>query len=254
MTAKAIAIGIIALTAAAIAAVVGYRALASKGAHVDVDRSIYPERGIDISAHNGIIDFARVAADSITFAYIKASEGGSWRDSQFERNYREARSAGLKVGVYHFFRFDVPGWKQSVNILNAVGSRHLDLPIAIDVEEWGNPGEYTTEYIVQNLRSLVELLRRSGREPIIYTNKNGYYRFVRGRFDDLALWICSFTTPPLPARTPWHLWQHSHHGHVDGVHGPVDLCTFNTPRRGSFATWLGSNPSIARTVQGDIVD
>jgi len=238
---------LICVTAIAIAAVVGQRVLASGKAHVELDRHAYPTRGIDISAHNGHVDFQKVVEDGIDFVYIKASEGGTWRDALFEQNYRSAKDVGLTVGIYHFFRFDVPGWKQSVNVLNAIAGRQLDLPIAIDVEEWGNPAEFTTEEIVENLRSLIGLLRQNGREPIIYTNKNGYFRFVRERFDDVGLWICSFTTPPIVDQDRWHLWQHSHLGHVNGIDGPVDLCTFNTPLQGRFSDWIKSNPAIAKT-------
>ncbi len=247
MKARTLAIILISVTAIAIIAVVGQRLFASREANVNVDRELYPVRGIDISAHNGQIDFNKVLADSIDFVYIKASEGGTWRDALFEQNYRAATDAGLLVGIYHFFRFDVPGWKQSVNVLSALSGRHLDLPIAIDVEEWGNPGEYTTQEIVENLRSLVEMLRQNGREPIIYTNKNGYFRFVRGMFDDVGLWICSFTTPPIPDHERWHFWQHSHIGRVNGINGPVDLCTYNDPQQSPFREWLRTNPSIART-------
>lgn len=245
MKARTLAIVIISVTAIAIFAVMGRRLFASGEPSVCVSRDIYPSKGIDVSSHNGEVDFERVARDSVTFAYIKATEGGSWRDSRFERNYAAALKAGLKVGAYHFFRFDVEGWRQSVNLLRTLGGRHLDLPVAIDVEEWGNPSEYTTEDIVANLRSLIELMRQNGREVIIYTNKNGYYRFVRGRFDDVGLWICSFTTPALGENERWTLWQHSHVGRVDGVRGPVDLSTFNEPYRGALDEWLARYPSIS---------
>lgn len=245
MKPRNVAILIICLTAAAIVAVVGRRVFAPAEAHVEVDRRLYPVRGIDISAHNGTVDFARVARDGIDFVYIKATEGATWRDALFEQNYAAATEAGISVGAYHFFRFDVPGWRQSVNVLNTIGLRRLDLPIAIDVEEWGNPAEYTTDEIVANLRSLVELLRRNGREPVIYTNKNGYYRFVRGRFDDVGLWICSFTTPAIAEHTRWTIWQHSHRGRVSGISGAVDLCTFNTPVHGAFDRYISASPAIS---------
>ncbi len=246
MKARNLAIILIVITAVAIAAVMCRRVLSSREAHVELDRAEYPIRGIDISAHNGPVDFAKVAADSIGFVYIKASEGATWRDAKFEQNYRAATEAGLRVGVYHFFRFDVEGWRQSVNILRAINGLSPDLPVAIDVEEWGNPGEFTTEEIAASLRSMVELLRQNGREPMIYTNKNGYYRFIRGHFDDVGLWICSFTTPPIADQKRWTIWQHSHIGKVAGINGPVDLCTFNTPRRGSFAAWLATSPAITK--------
>lgn len=238
---------LIAFTAVAIAAVVGRRIFGAKEPHVELDRAVYPVRGIDISAHNGHIDFSKVAADGIDFVYVKASEGATWRDAMFEQNIRAAADAGLATGAYHFFRFDVEGWRQSVNLLRAVEGYSPNLPLAIDVEEWGNPAEFTTEEIVANLRSLVELLRQNGREPIIYTNKNGYYRFIRGRFDDVGLWICSFTTPPISDQDRWTIWQHSHQGSVDGIDGKVDLCTFNTPHRGTLPAWLATTPAIAKT-------
>lgn len=245
MRARHTAILIIALTATAIALVVGRRAFTTRQPDVEPNRQHFPIRGIDISAHNGPVDFLQVLADSIHFVYIKATEGATWRDAMFEQNYRAARDAGLAVGIYHFFRFDVPGWRQSVNIIGAIGSRHLDMPIAIDVEEWGNPTQFTTGHIIDELRSLVEMLRQNGREPIIYTNKNGYCRFVRGHFDDVALWICSFTSPPLAERDRWTIWQHSHIGRVQGIQGNVDLCTFNTPVHGDYNTWLRHNPAIS---------
>ncbi len=224
--------------------VLGRRVVAPAEQHVELDRDIYPTRGIDVSAHNGEIDFSAVARAGVQFVFIKASEGASWRDSYFERNYRTASDAGLMIGAYHFFRFDVEGWRQSVNILRAIGERRLDLPVAIDVEEWGNPTEVTTEKVVSELRSLIDLLRQSGRDAIIYTNKNGYYRFIRNRFDDVPLWICSFSTPPLPEHSRWTLWQHSHKGRVDGVAGAVDLVTYNTPRRNTFERWIDSLPAV----------
>lgn len=247
MRARTIAIIIISLTAAAIAGVLGWRlwsARVNNSPHVKVDRSVYPVRGIDVSAHNGVIDFSRVAADSVEFVYVKATEGATWRDALFEQNYSAASDAGLRVGAYHYFRFDVPGWRQSVNIINTIGRRHLDLPIAIDVEEWGNATEFTTREVVDNLRSLIEILRQNGREPIIYTNKDGHQRFIRGRFDDVALWICSFSPNPTRDAGAWRLWQHSHVGRVAGIRGPVDLCTYNSPSCESFDSWLQTNPAI----------
>ncbi len=250
MKAKILAISLIAVTAATIGVVAVHRIVSGRQPHEEVDRAVYPVRGIDISAHNGHIDFGKVAADSIRFVYIKASEGATWRDPKFEENYNAARLAGLKVGVYHFFRFDVAGWRQSVNVLGALNGRPIDLPIAIDVEDWGNPGEYSREHIIGHLRTFVQLLRLNGREPIIYTNKDGYARYVRGNFEDVSLWICSFTTPPIASQGRWHLWQHSHRGKVAGIEGNVDLCTFNTPGQGNFEVWLGASPAITRMSSG----
>lgn len=220
---------IVGATAIAIAVVMAGRLFVVRQPHVDIDPAVYPVRGIDISAHNGSVDFDSVAACGYSFIYLKASEGATWRDACFEDNYRAARSAGLAVGAYHFFRFDVAGWKQGVNLLCTLRGADLDLPVAIDIEESGNPARYSSSEIIENLADMINLLNRADRPVIIYTNKNGYFRFVRNHFDDVPLWICSFTDPPIPERDRWTIWQHSHIGRVPGIAGPVDLNTVNTP-------------------------
>ena len=224
--ARILAILLIALTAAAIFAVALLRIGETRRLHVEPDRAVYPIVGVDLSAHNGNIDFERLAADSIRFAFLKASEGTTFRDPRFIENYQKARQAGIKVGAYHFFRFDCDGYLQGRNFLEAVDSLDLDLPLAIDLEEANNPEGVDTDSIVESLRGMIIALEGSQRNVIIYTNKRGLSRFIRDRFDEMPVWVCSFTDPPIPS-DDWVLWQHSHESCVDGVSGPVDLNTFN---------------------------
>ena len=85
--------------------------------------SDYEIVGIDVSAHNGDIDFDRVKAEGIEFVFIKATEGSTFKDKRFVDNVRKARKAGLKVGAYHFFRFDTPGYMQGLNF--EIGRAHV---------------------------------------------------------------------------------------------------------------------------------
>lgn len=218
----------------AILAVMVQRCAFGRINHIDIDRTVYPVMGVDVSGHNGIVNFESLARAGVSFAIIKATEGATWRDRFFETNYRAATSAGLKTGIYHFFRFDVSPALQAENILNAVRGRTLHFPVAIDLEEWTNPTDITTDEVIKNLRLLIDMLRIQGVNSMIYTNKSGYGRFVRGNFDDIPLWICSFTDPPLAERQRWTLWQHSHIGSLPGASGPIDLSTFNTPVMGVF--------------------
>lgn len=184
----------------------------------------YPVRGIDISAHNGSVDFSRVKASGIDYIYVKATEGTDFMDRNYDRNARGATSCNIPCGAYHFFRFDTDGEMQALNFLSALRRRGFTLPPAIDVEEWGNPkGE--TDTVVARLRSMVDYMVKSGQPPLIYTNKDGYQRFIRGRFDECPLWICSFTDPPLEGvdASAITVWQYSHRGSVDGISGAVDL-------------------------------
>ncbi|MCM1517346.1 MAG: hypothetical protein NC117_01715 [Pseudoflavonifractor sp.] len=199
-----------------------------RGSHgVKLDTTRYPIRGIDISGHNGTVDFERVKADGIEFVVIKASEGATFKDNRFHDNYRKARDAGLKRGAYHFFRFDVDGKLQGLNFIHSIGGKVLDLPPVIDIEDYNNARNIPTSLIVSRLQSLIDHIESRGYKVMLYTNKNGYNRFLRGRFEEYPLWICSFTDPPIDRHRHWTLWQYSHWGRVDGCSGVVDLNTFN---------------------------
>ncbi len=226
--ARTCAYAIIAFTALAIGGVLAWRALRPHEPHVEIDRGRYPITGLDLSAHNGIIDFDKVSGEGgVTFVYLKATEGADFRDSAFTRNFDAARAAGLDVGPYHFFRFDTEGAAQAANLIATLNGRLIDLPVAIDVEEWGNPAQVPTEMIAERLEAMRARLSAAGIQSLIYTNKNGYSRFVRHRITDADIWICSFTDPPVGAAVEWKIWQHSHKGRVPGVKGRVDLNTFN---------------------------
>lgn len=235
-TSKILAYILIAVTAGLIATVAVLRMMSPSVRHVEPDMSRYPVRGIDISAHNGRVDFDSVAASGVRFAYIKASEGATLRDGMFRRNAFNGSVAGLRTGAYHFFRFDVDGRTQAMNFLAAVDSVPLSLPLAVDVEEYGNPASVSTELAVSRLETMLAVLRARAGRVIIYTNKRGLGRFFRNTHADYEIWICSFTDPP--TRADWVLWQHSHVGRVPGIRGDVDLDTFNGTDS-AFTLWAG---------------
>ncbi|MDE6277652.1 MAG: hypothetical protein K2M06_06040 [Muribaculaceae bacterium] len=238
LQARTIAIAIIALTGAAIVALAGWRLLMPHSVHIDLDRSEYPVIGIDISSHNGRVDFRRARLEGgVRFVYLKATEGADFRDKAFAANFDSARAAGLDVGPYHFFRFDTEGAEQARNIISTLNGRIIDLPVAIDVEESGNPAQVPTETIMERLQALRATLAAAGIPSLIYTNKAGYSRFMRRRISDADLWICSFTTPPISSAVSWRLWQHSHRATIPGIKGPVDLNTFNGDTL-AYRTWL----------------
>lgn len=190
----------------------------------DVDENKYQLRGIDISAHNGTVDFRQVSKAGIDFVILKACEGSRFRDPRFDENYRKAMDCRMYVGAYHFFRFDVDGVVQARNFMEAVDGKDLSVPLVIDVEEYGNPIFFSTEKVVRRLRDMIDELTVNEYPIMIYTNKDGYTKFVRGNFDDYPLWLCTFTNPP--ETIEWTMWQYSHTGDVDGVDGDVDLNVF----------------------------
>ena len=201
---------------------------------VNVDRYRYPVAGIDVSKHNGEIDFEKVADDDYQFVFIKASEGMTYRDEAFERNYRDARKAGLMVGAYHFFRKNRTGKEQADNLLGAIRGKTLDLPLVIDLEDdWGNGATTSRETALKRVLEMIDILKNKGFDVMIYTNLDGYEKYYKGMMGDYDLWLCSFTSPDMLNHMPHRFQQFSHEGTVMGVKGDVDLNVW----RGSKREW-----------------
>ncbi len=207
-------------------AIWAYREYMTSAPYVDTER--YPVRGIDVSSHNGIVDFRRVRKDGYEFVFIKATEGGDFKDSNFRKNYIAAGHAGMRRGAYHFFRFDKDGVDQAVNFLQAVGNRKLELGLVIDVESEGNPDNIPPEEVKENLQRMLEFLNLMGHRVTLYTNVQGYEKYLLNTFAGLPLWICSFSRTPVDV--DWSYWQYDHHGKVDGIEGDVDLNAFSGSR------------------------
>lgn len=189
-----------------------------------VDPERYPIRGIDVSQHNGLMNLDAARADGIEFIFIKATEGVSHRDQNFRINYLKAHHAGMKIGAYHYFRFDKDGIDQAKNFLETVGKRRLELGLAIDVEDQGNAIGVPADVVVQRLTMMMEYLNLNGKRVILYTNKAGYEKYLMNAFAGYPLWICSFSSTPIDAE--WTFWQYNHRGKVDGIIGDVDLNAF----------------------------
>ena len=199
---------------------------------VSIDPLRFPIAGIDVSRHNGDIDFKQVAAHDVKFVFVKASEGVSHRDTNFKRNCREASKAGLLVGAYHFFRKGKDGREQARHFLATVKGVSLDLPLVIDIEDEKND-RVDDATVRTRLRDMVAELRDSGHRVIIYTNGDGYKKFYHGHLDGVELWISSFKSPDDIAHIGHRFQQYSYWGEVEGVEGDVDLNIFN----GSADEW-----------------
>lgn len=193
-----------------------------------VDREMYPVMGIDVSSHNGTINYEAARRDGVEFVWIKASEGVSFRDKNFHVNHEKSGKAGLKRGAYHFFRFDKDGVEQALNILEAVGDRRLEMGVAIDIESSGNPAGIGDNLIKERLSSMVDYLNLRGLAPTLYCNKKDYYRLMKDSFPGHSLWICALSGDQVASE--WNFWQYTHTGKVKGIRGNVDINVFGGKR------------------------
>jgi GH25 family lysozyme M1 (1,4-beta-N-acetylmuramidase) len=197
--------------------------------------------GIDVSHWNSTIDWGRVAAGGVEFAYIKASQGTSYVDDKFAQNWSGARGAGIARGAYHFFCPKMDGTAQADQLLAVMGTLgDGDLPPALDVEtcstavcgsacDWVDVDCHT---IVTNIHLWVDRIAAvTGRTPVIYTGW-GVWEGPVCSSDELAgvdLWVANWgvSCPLLPdAWSDWKFWQ-TNVGTMDGVPGEVDLDVFN---------------------------
>lgn len=198
------------------------------GALLTVSQGNCKLQGIDVSHHQGVIEWDAVAeSGQIQFAYIKASEGISHRDTRYTYNITRARHEGIKVGSYHYFHPNVAVHKQARNFIITALPHVQDLVPAIDVEESNG---LTSRQICDSLALFASLIEKAwGMPPVIYTHQGFYNKHLRGYFDKYPLWIARygifFIKPPVrlhDQRTP-AIWQYSNRGHVKGINGCVDL-------------------------------
>ncbi|MCP3992413.1 MAG: lysozyme M1 (1,4-beta-N-acetylmuramidase) [Actinomycetia bacterium] len=176
--------------------------------------------GIDVSHHQGEIDWEAVAGDDIVFAYLKATEGGDWVDPRFVENWSAARGAGLEVGAYHFFRTCTDGALQAQNFLSTVPLSDSALPLAIDIEGDGICAETVSETKIHDeLMEMVDLVEAE-RGPVIFYVLDGF-----SYLDDIVAqrqrWQRSLFRRP--GDNDWQVWQASNQASVDGIDGRVDL-------------------------------
>jgi lysozyme len=187
----------------------------------------YSIHGIDVSYYQGKIDWKKVKAMKddevkISFAFIKATEGLLRVDPYFQRNWREAPKAGIKVGAYHFFRPQKSGLWQANFFLQTVSFESGDLPPVVDIEalDGVSPEKMRTElnaFIIQ-----VE------KKTIIYSGLKFYRDYLEGYYKDYPFWVAHYHQPKLKlASNSYKFWQHSDKAKVNGVNHVVDFNVFN---------------------------
>lgn len=186
----------------------------------------FPVRGIDVSHHQGPIDWGRVADAGIEFAYVKATEGRDLRDPRFEANWAAAGAAGIPRGAYHFFTFCSDGRAQAEHFLRVAPPAPGALIPVADVEFVGNCKGWSDLGAVRaQLTAFLERVQRAWGVPaILYVTPDAHQRVLAGGFRAYPVWLRSVeAVPALDAFGGWLLWQFSETGSVPGIRGPVDL-------------------------------
>lgn len=182
--------------------------------------------GIDVSLWQGKIDFSRVKESGIEIVYIRSSAGNSYVDGDFEKNYREAKAAGLKVGVYHYVtaRTIEEGRKQAQFFASVIKEKEIDCRLAMDFEVFtGLTRKEVNEISRIFLKTLEDLTKK---ELVIYSDAYNARRvFDKSLFRDYPLWVAEYDVER-PSADNYIGWQYTDRGRVDGIRGNVDRDIF----------------------------
>lgn len=199
----------------------------------------HPVHGIDVARFQEMIDWRRVAASGVAFAFIKATEGGDLKDPQFDRNWRLAARHGIPRGAYHFYYFCTPPEVQARWFIQNVPRQGRALPPVLDME-W-NPFSPTCverppgAEVRRQAEIFLDMVgRHYGQRPIIYTTPEFYAETGIGQVQ-AEFWLRSVAETPdrvYPGQ-PWVFWQYTGTGIVPGVEGGTDINVF----RGSEGAW-----------------
>jgi lysozyme len=187
----------------------------------------YPIRGIDVSHHQGPIDWAAVKASGIQFAYIKATEGANFTDATFADHWKNSNGAAIARGAYHFFRLGTSGELQAAHFIATVPAEADALPPAIDLEFSGYNKDRRPppEEFQRDLATFWDAVFAHYRKlPVVYTASDFQKQYLRFMPVE-RLWIREVVLRP---DSGWTFWQFSARGHVRGVPGFVDLNAFHS--------------------------
>lgn len=194
-------------------------------------------KGIDVSRYQGDIDWNKVKADGVDYAFIRVGLRGYRTgeinpDEKFTANIEGAHNAGIKVGVYFF--------TQAINVEEAIEEAEfvieqlepysdlLDYPIALDVEKIssgdGRMNNLTKEERTNVVLSFCERIEDEGYTPMIYGNLEMFGLMVDMEpLEKYDKWYANYDPTKLYFPYDFKIWQYSSKGNVNGIKGDVDM-------------------------------
>jgi len=196
--------------------------------------------GIDVSVFQDDIDFNKVKQAGIEFVYIRLgyrgkSEGELHLDSKFNTYYKDAKKAGLLVGIYFF--------SQAINVKEAVDEADfvvrmardldLDLPIALDYEEpyASRIENLNSKQRTDNANGFIKTIKNNNYEVIVYTNQYWLNTYYNDNLIDVPIWLAQYDVEFPNIDKLYYIWQYSDVGKVDGIDTYVDLDIMFIPKQ-----------------------
>lgn len=189
--------------------------------------------GIDVSSHNGDVDWAAVKADGIEFAMLRigyrgAQEGILHEDEYFNTNIQQAIQNHLKVGAYFFSSaISAEEIDEEVDlVLNKIKGYKIQMPVVYDMEEFDQGGRIDDLSLEQRTKLALRFckkIKEAGYQPMIYGNMTWLYQnYDFERISKYPVWLASYSIS-CPMEDKFDMWQYSNKGQVNGIEGDVDM-------------------------------
>lgn len=201
------------------------------------DGQVTSHKGIDVSSHQGKIDWNLVAQDGVEFAIIRVgfrgygSEGRLVVDEQFENNIQGAIAAGIKVGVYFFSQAvnETELLEEANLVLSQIEPYHLDCPVVYDVEKTtgdgrnGRMNQISVEERTNLTKLFCQTVAGAGYTPMIYHNTEmGALMIDIAALEEYDKWYASYSSKMFYPYE-YKIWQYSDKGKIQGINTNVDL-------------------------------
>lgn len=180
---------------------------------------------IDVSTWQGNIDWKKVKAAGYAHAIVRAGFGrsSSQVDNTFEKNYKNAKTAGVKLGAYWYsYAVDkADAVKEAKACLEVLGGRSLDMPVYFDMEE-NSMTKLGKSKLTEMAKAFCEEIKKGGYTPGVYSNPNWFKNYLdySGLKKIYSIWLAQYYKE---AQYECDVWQYASDGKVSGISGNVDM-------------------------------
>lgn len=183
--------------------------------------------GLDISSHQGEIDFKKLKEQGVEFVMIRVGYGYNSKytlDKNFKKNIEEANKNNIKVGIY-FYSYAKTN-KEAINdakwVLKQIKKYKVDLPIAFDWEEWANFNEYNLSFFgLTNMADVfIKEIEKNGYDGMLYSSKT--YLDNIWLENDYDIWLAQYNNK-ITYTGDVKMWQICDNGKIDGIDKTVDI-------------------------------
>ena len=192
-------------------------------------------KGIDVSKFQGKIDWQKVAADSIAFAFIRAGyrgygeKGVLMEDENARTNLEGANAAGIKTGVYFYTQAITvdEAVEEAKMVLELIAPYKIECPVVIDVEKVSQSGgrmnALDAKTRTEVVKAFCDTVSKAGYRPMIYHNlEMGALMLDIEQLEDYEKWF-AYYNPEFYYPYAYQVWQYSDKGRVQGISGDVDM-------------------------------